>query len=91
MMKRLALATALSALFAGGALAKTPADFEECMQLSSDVTELTDEKLPDDKVSEAVSEKVADLLNKLDEHCEANRFDAAVTVAGQLRAMIDKQ
>jgi hypothetical protein len=87
MLKTLALATALSALLAGGALAQSVDDPDECMNSTFELAQAAEDK----QLSEDQSDKVEELLIKMEDHCEGNRYTEAKAVAEDLKLMIDKQ
>jgi hypothetical protein len=87
MLKRLALASALSALFASGTLAQTPNNPDECLDSAFELAQAAEEKnLPDEQF-----DKVEDLLIEMERHCDANRYSEAMAVAQNLKVMIEKQ
>jgi hypothetical protein len=95
MLRRLALASALSALFAGSALAQTPSDPEECLNSAYELDETAQQKeteaaenrtpWPDDQV-----DRLQELLITMQDHCDASRYSEAMAVAQDLKDMIDK-
>jgi hypothetical protein len=88
MLRRIVLASAMSALFAGGTLANAPANVEECMNSTLDLAEAAEEKklLGGEQVG-----KAEELLLKMGEHCEANQFTDAMALAQEVKAMIERQ
>jgi hypothetical protein len=95
MLKRLALAACLSALFTGGTLAQTPTDPEECLSSAYELDEAAQQKETEaagnkNPISDEQIDKVQDLLITMQDHCDANRFSEAMTVAQDLKDAIDK-
>jgi hypothetical protein len=87
MLKSFALAIAVSALFADGTLAQTVANPEECMNSTFELAQAAEGK----KLSEDEADKVEELLVKMEDHCDANRYAEAMAVAQDLKVMIEKQ
>jgi hypothetical protein len=95
MLKRLALASALSALLAGGTLAQTPSDPEACLSSAYELdeaaqqkeTEAAENKTP---ISDDQIDRVQELLITMQDHCDADRYSEAMAVAQDLKDMIDK-
>jgi hypothetical protein len=95
MPKRLALASVLSALFAGGTLAQAPTDPEDCLSSAYELdeaaqqkeTEAAENKAP---ISDEQIDRVQELLITMQDHCDAQRYSEAMAVAQDLRAIIDK-
>jgi hypothetical protein len=95
MLKRLALASALSALFAGGTLAQTPTDPEECLSSAYELDEAAQQKETEsaenkNPISDEQIDRVQDLLITMQDHCDANRYSEAMAVAQDLKDMIEK-
>ena len=87
MLKTLALATALSALLAGGALAQSVDNPEECMNSTFELAQAAEgKKMPEDQ-----SDKVEELLVKMEDFCDANQYAEAKAVANDLKVIIEKQ
>jgi hypothetical protein len=86
MLKSLALAVTLSAFFAGGTMAQTVANSEECMNSTFELAQAAEGK----KLSEDESDKVWELLVKMEDACDANQYAEAMAVAQNLKVMIEK-
>jgi hypothetical protein len=86
MLKSFVLAIAASALVAGGALAQTVANPEECMNSTFELAQAAEGK----KLSEDEADKVEELLVKMEDACDANRYAEAMAVAQDLKVMIEK-
>ena len=94
MLKRLALASALSALLAGATLAQTPTSPEECLSAATELDEAAQQKeaeaadnktpWPDEQI-----DRVQDLLLTMQDHCDASRYSEAMTIAQDLKDMIE--
>jgi hypothetical protein len=66
------------------AAVETPAD---CMKLANDLAQSAEEKdLTPDKL-----EKIDDLLIKMETHCDASQFSDAMTIATDIKAVIETQ
>jgi hypothetical protein len=95
MLKRLALASALSALFAGGTLAQTPTDPEECLNSAYELDEAAQQKETEaaenkNPISDEQIDRVQDLLITMQDHCDASRYNEAMAIAQDLKDMIEK-
>jgi hypothetical protein len=87
MLKRFALASVLSALFAGGALAQTLSSYAECVSSSIDLSGSAEaKKLPDEQI-----DKVEALLDRMVDHCDANQYREATALLQDVKVMIDQQ
>jgi hypothetical protein len=85
-LKSLALAVTLSALFAGVTMAQTAANPEECMNSTFALAHASEVK----KLSEDEADKVEGLLVKMGDMCDANQYAEAMAVAEDLKGMIEK-
>lgn len=90
MIKHIAAGALALSLLAGGALAQsadTPSSAEDCIKRASDLAQSAESKnLPDDKL-----DKIEELLTKMETHCDAKQFSEAMTVAKDIKTMIDGQ
>lgn len=90
MIKHIASAAVALALLCGPALAQsadTPTSSDDCIKRASELAQTAESKnLADDKL-----DKIEELLTKMETHCEAKQFSEAMTVAKDIRTMIDGQ
>ena len=90
MIKRLIAAGMMSALMAGSAWAQQQASGSEagkCLQAAYDLANAAEQKqLPNEKL-----DKVEDLLNKMEDLCDAERVGEAMALAKDIEAEINAQ
>lgn len=89
MIKRLIAAGMMSALMAGSAWAQQQGAGEagKCMQAAYDLANAAEQKqLPNER-----QDKVEDLLNKMEDLCDAERVPEAMALAKDIEAEINAQ
>lgn len=90
MRTRLVLAGTLCLLLTGSVLAQpaqTPKSPDDCLKAAFDLSQAAEEKqLADEKL-----DKVEELLTQMETYCDANQFNEAMTVANDIKTMIDGQ
>jgi len=87
MMKRLTLALGASALLAGGAFAETPTNPDQCLQAAVELAQSAEKK----QLADAKLDKIEQLLIKMEDHCDAGRFNDAMAVAKDIETEINAQ
>lgn len=88
-MRRLmvALIVGLAAVSASTmAQEKAPATSEECLKIAFDLAKAAESKT----LSNDDLDKVEQLLNKMEGHCDAGQFADAASVAGEVKVVIAK-
>ncbi len=80
----IAALTITGALATSSFAADAPKDSDECLKKAISLAESAEEKkLPDDKLA-----KIADLLTKLEGHCENKQFPEAASVSTEIEGVI---
>ena len=86
-MKKIVIAAAL-VLMSTVAVAqeKAPATPEECLKMAYDIAQAAEAK----NLGNADIDKVEQLLNRMESHCDAGQFVEAAAVATELKTVIAK-
>ncbi len=88
MLRSIAAAAVCIGLAASSAFAQAnaPANPEECLKTAFDIAQVAEgKKLPEEQL-----DKVEELLNRMESHCDAKQFTEAAAVATDLKSMIEK-
>lgn len=84
MLKTMGLAVALAGI-AGIAAAQAPSTSDECLKSAFELAKTAEaKKLPDPQL-----DKIEELLTKMESHCDAKKFAEAMTIAQDIKAVID--
>ncbi len=87
MLKRLVAIAILATSLASSAFAQTATDVNQCIQAAQDLAQAAEDKpLANDKL-----EKVEQLLNEMEDLCDANQVVEAMALAKDIEAAINTQ
>ena len=88
-MKQIVIAAALAGLMSSVSMAqeKAPTTPEECLKSAFDIAQTAESK----NLANGDLDKVEQMLNRMEGHCDAGQFVEAAAVATELKTIITKQ
>jgi hypothetical protein len=86
MVKRFALAGAVSMLFTGGTPAQPVASPEQCLGSTFEIAESAEQK----QLQQVQFDSLEELLTRMEDACDAHRFSEAMAIGQDLKDMIEK-